>query len=250
MKTPFKHLNLLVGGCHKRSKFWEEVVEKVRKRLSKWKCKFISMASRLYLIKLVLFALPLFFLSLYKIPVMVKKEIVRLYRNFLWGWGLKGRKIAWASWKKVCQSKESGGLGMIDIRRFNIALLGKWMRRLGYEKTGLWKEVIDSKYGGWRDLRSQRKSSYDSLWWRDLKEVWSLDEWKYKFEDTFSWEVGNGREVRLWEDKWVGNTNLKDAFLRLYTIYSSIWHAGDRSKNLEWNWNIEWRRNFLKWKQN
>jgi len=46
------------------------------------------------------------------------------------------------------------------------------------------------KIGGWRDLRSQRKSSSDSLWWRDLKEVWTLDEWKYNFEETFSWRLG------------------------------------------------------------
>jgi len=176
MKTPFKYLELSVGGCHKRSKFWEEVVEKLRRRLRKWKGKFISMTGRLCLIKSMLFALPLFFLSLYKMLVMVMKEIVRLQRNFLWGCKSEGRKIVWASWKKVCESKEEGGLGMIDIRSFNISLLGKWIWRLGFEKTGLWKEVLDSKYRGWRDLQSQRKSSTDSLWWRDLKEVWSLDE--------------------------------------------------------------------------
>jgi len=61
----------------------------------------------------------------------------------------------------------------------------------------LWKEVLDSKYEGWKDLRSRRKSIINSLWWRDLKEVWSLDEWKDKFEDTFSWEVGNERKIRF-----------------------------------------------------
>jgi len=73
-------------------KFWEEVVERVRKRLSKWKGKFISMAGKLCLIKSVLSALPLFYLSLYKMSVLVSKEIVKLQRNFLWGWGSVGRK--------------------------------------------------------------------------------------------------------------------------------------------------------------
>jgi len=27
---------------------------------------------------------------------------------------------------------------------------------LGFEKKSLWKEVLDSKYGGWRELRNQR----------------------------------------------------------------------------------------------
>jgi len=88
---------------------------------------------------------------------MVAKEVVKLQRNFLWRWDSDGRKIAWASWKNVCELKEVGGLGMIEIRWFNIALLGKWIWRLGYEKKGLWKEVLGSKYGGWRDLRNKKK---------------------------------------------------------------------------------------------
>jgi len=137
MKTPFKYLGMPVGGNHRRSKFWEEVVERVRRRLGRWKGKFISMAGRLCLIKSVLSALPLFYMSLYKMPVTVAKEIVRLQRNFLWGWGSEGRRIVWASWDKVYAPKEQGGLGMIDIRCFNIALLGKWIWRLGSEKQGL-----------------------------------------------------------------------------------------------------------------
>jgi len=52
---------------------------------------------------------------------------VKLQRNFLWGWGSKGRKIVWDSWKKVCEPKKKGGLGMVEIRMFNITLLGKWI---------------------------------------------------------------------------------------------------------------------------
>ena len=39
----------------------------------------------------------------------------------------------WDSWNKVCESKEVGGMGMIEIRRFNITLLGKgkWIWRFG-----------------------------------------------------------------------------------------------------------------------
>jgi len=78
MKTPFKYLDMLVGGNHRRSKFWEEVVERVRGRLGRWKGKFISMAGRLCLIKSVLSALPLFYMSLYKMSVTVANEIVSL----------------------------------------------------------------------------------------------------------------------------------------------------------------------------
>lgn len=29
--------------------------------------------------------------------------------------------------KKVCETKEEGGLGMIELRLFNVAILGKWI---------------------------------------------------------------------------------------------------------------------------
>jgi len=148
---------------------------------------------------------------------MVMKEIVRFQRKFLWGWGADSRKNSVGIVGKDVRTKRGGGLGMVNIRRFNIALLGKWIWRLGYDKHGLWKEVVDSKYGGWRDLQSKRNRCSDSLWWRDLKEVWSLDEWRDKLEANFSWEVGNGREIRFWEDRWAGNTTLKELFSRLHS---------------------------------
>jgi len=52
-----------------------------------------------------------------------------------------------------------------------LALLGKWISRLDLEKGGLWKEVIVSKYGGWRSLGGEGIRSRSSLWWKDLKEV-------------------------------------------------------------------------------
>ena len=55
------------------------------------------------------------------------------------------------------------------------------------------------------------------MWWRDLKEVWRFEDWKGNFEKNFFWEVGNKREISLWEDKWVRNEVLiKDKFPRLF----------------------------------
>ena len=147
MNYPFKYLGLPVGGCHKKEAFWDGVVEKIKERLGRWKGRFISMAGRICLIKSVLSVIPLFYMSLFKIPAIVMKKIVKIQRNFLWGWRSGGRKIVWASWEKVCKPRGNGGLGVINIKFFNIALLGKWIWRLDFSKGGMWKEVIESKYG-------------------------------------------------------------------------------------------------------
>ncbi|XP_027905945.1 uncharacterized protein LOC114165552 [Vigna unguiculata] len=85
-------------------------------------------------------------------PKSVEKELIKIQRNFLWVWGSEARKIAWVSWENICKPKEMGGLGIRDIGNFNTALLAKWKWRLGVEDHGVWKQILDSKYGSWRVL--------------------------------------------------------------------------------------------------
>ena len=68
-------------------------------------------------------------------------------RKFLWG-GVEGEcRVAWVRWEQVCRSKEDGGLGIKDLERFNLALLGKWRWRLSCDHQSLWCRVLRAKYG-------------------------------------------------------------------------------------------------------
>jgi len=53
-----------------------------------------------------------------------------------------------------------------------VTLLGKWIWCLGSDKGGLLKEILESKYEGWRSLQEKITNVKDSSWWRDLKGVW------------------------------------------------------------------------------
>jgi len=66
----------------------------------------------------------------------VVREVKRIQKNFLWDWGSENRKIVWVAWDKICQSKDKGGLGVIDIGKFNLTLLGN-----GFEDLSLKREV-------------------------------------------------------------------------------------------------------------
>jgi len=46
-------------------------------------------------------------------------------KETLCGVGARRRKIAWVFWETICKSKNEGGLGVKDLRMFNIALLAK-----------------------------------------------------------------------------------------------------------------------------
>jgi len=155
---------------------------------------------------------------MYKLPVAVLKEFEKVQRRILWGWGDEGRKVAWVSWRKVCEPREAGGIGILNLRLFNAALLGKWIWRLETKKDGLWKEILESKYGGWRNLQEQKSNAKDSSWWRDLKGVWGMEDWGKSFENCCKWRMGDGKDILFWKDVWVGNEDLKSKFPRLFSL--------------------------------
>lgn len=61
------------------------------------------------------------------------------------------RKLAWVKWERLCELKEKRGLGIKDLKTFNLVLLGRWTWRIFCVKDELWLRVLTSKYGCLRD---------------------------------------------------------------------------------------------------
>ena len=54
-------------------------------------------------------------------------QIARLQWNFLWGGLGDEPKFHLVNWTTVCAPLSSSGLGIRNLRIFNVALLGKWL---------------------------------------------------------------------------------------------------------------------------
>jgi hypothetical protein len=76
----FKFLGIPVGANPKRSATWKPVVEAMTKRLNSWSSRHLSYGGH---INFVLASLPLYFISFYKVPCCVIKQLVKIQRNFL-----------------------------------------------------------------------------------------------------------------------------------------------------------------------
>ncbi|XP_034700238.1 uncharacterized protein LOC117925348 [Vitis riparia] len=126
-QLPSTYLGLPLGAPNKAGYVWDGVEERMRWKLALWKRQYISKGGRITLIKSTLTSMPLYQLSLFRMPKVVARRLEKLQRDFLWGGGSMERKAHLVSWERVCVSKKKGGLGLRKLVHLNKALLGKWV---------------------------------------------------------------------------------------------------------------------------
>ena len=151
---PSSFLGLPLGAPNKAISMWDGVEERVRRRLALWKRQYISKGGKITLIKSTMASMPIYQMSLFRMPKVVARRLEKIQRDFLWGGGNLERKAHLVNWEVVCADKEKGELGLRKLALLNKALLGKWVWRFACDKENLWKKVISMKYGqedlGWR----------------------------------------------------------------------------------------------------
>ncbi|GJW82331.1 hypothetical protein Tco_0146306 [Tanacetum coccineum] len=215
MKAPFKCLGILVGDNMSSKKAWDETINKMKKRLSRWKLNTLSIGGRLTLLKSVLGSTPIYNMSIFKVPKSVLNYMESLRRNFLNGFQEGDRKIAWVKWSKVLASKKFRGLGVSSFFALNRALLFKWVWRYLSHDNSLWSRIISALHGLNGHVLS---AAFNSTWSSIITEVNSL---KVKGVDLISHckiRVGKGTCTSFWKDLWIGDNLLKLSFPRLFAL--------------------------------
>nr|KYP62506.1 LINE-1 reverse transcriptase isogeny [Cajanus cajan] len=161
------------------------------------------------------------------------------------------KKLALWKNKLISLAGRVCGLGIKDISLFNKALLGKWRWSMFHNEKNLWGDILESKYGGWRDLTSGEDNNFQSYWWKDLRKVygnkdeeqWRLqglqfdshkkDYWKwlpgntqaYTVKSTYgellSWKVGS-EEVPFLKELWSLKIPPKEKILTWRMYFESL----------------------------
>ncbi|XP_016195526.1 uncharacterized protein LOC107636539 [Arachis ipaensis] len=138
---PVKYLGVSLGANPRLVKTWKPIIDKVEEKLSLWKARLLNKAGKLVLIKSVLNSLPVYYLSLFKMPKAVAEKLISLQRRFLWSKEDGGHGVALVRWEMVQALKKLGGLGVGDVMIRNTVLLFKWWWRFAKEECPLWKNV-------------------------------------------------------------------------------------------------------------
>ena len=107
----------------------------------------------------------------------------------------------------VCSPKDQCGLGISDLQIKNSALFGKWLT-----EDGVWQTLLRRKYIGSKALSQVYWKPGDSHFWAGLMATKKL------FLRFGAFNIKDVTEIRFWEDKWLGDTTLREQYPALYNI--------------------------------
>ena len=246
---PMTYLGLPLGARFNSVSIWDPILEKMERRLAGWKRLYLSKGGKLTLLKSTLSNLPTYFLSLFHLPAGVAAKIERIQRNFLWsGWG-DSHSVHLVKWNIICDPIQNEGLGVKNLRRFNQALLGKWLWRDRTDWEALWRQIVEAKYGemwgGW--CSDVGKGPYGVSLWKYIRRGWD------HLFPFLSFKVGNEEKVWFWHDIWCGDRSLRVVYPGLFSI------AGNRDasvanlmsyKNGVLHWELTFACNVHDWEMN
>nr|GEV42949.1 RNA-directed DNA polymerase, eukaryota [Tanacetum cinerariifolium] len=110
LKAPFVYLCSIIGGNMNRLHALNDIVDRNKRRLSKWKMTSLSIGGRLTLVKLMLGSMPIFHMAMFKVPTGVLCTLEKIRSHFFNGHDISSKKVSWVYWKKILAQKDRGGL--------------------------------------------------------------------------------------------------------------------------------------------
>jgi hypothetical protein len=90
----------------------------------------LSYHGRLLLVNSVFSAMPTYYMCSFLLSPKVVEQIDKYRKHCLWNMGdinKKGKCLA--AWETTCRTKKEGGLGIIDIKKQNKALLMRFLHK-------------------------------------------------------------------------------------------------------------------------
>ncbi|KAL4556996.1 hypothetical protein LXL04_035166 [Taraxacum kok-saghyz] len=191
-------------------------IRQINQQQIRRRCEFktLSVGGRLTLLKSVLGSVPIYNMSVFKVPMGVLKLLEKMRSRFFRGVDEAGKKMTWTSWDTVCASKEKGGLGVGSFYALNRSLLYKWVWRFKSQPAAFWVAVVKAIHGP----AVASGPSRSSLWRDILRSGVDLAVKGVDLQSFCKKVIGNGANTRFWNEVWIGDSMLCYTFPRLFAL--------------------------------
>jgi hypothetical protein len=140
---------------------------------------------------MVLTSIPAYFLTVFILKKWAAKRIDKLHCSFLWRGAVKANGgHCLVRWAKVLKPKKFGGLGVLDLDMFSMALRLRW----------LWYEWAEE----------------DRSWVGTEPPVNEVDRHFFRISTVVI--IGNGLNAEFWNSSWLQGTTPRDIARSLYRL--------------------------------
>lgn len=176
---------------------FSHLCEKIDRRLTGWKAKYLSLAGRITLANSTISTMAMYSMQTAKLPKGTCDGIDKRIKRFIWGGTDERRTTHLISWENLQKPIEKGGIAVKSSRQANAAFLTKLGWRVLTEPTSLWSRVLRYKYCKGRcDVDMFVPKAGSSNVWGGI-----TTNSKVLCEGMRS-AVGNGANTLFWDHKW------------------------------------------------
>lgn len=206
---PFTYLGLPLGTTKPSVRDLLPVIARIDKRLS-GVASLMTYAGRLTYINYVL-SMPISAMCTFKVHRTILNHVNKSSRTFLWyGKDINKRGNCLAKWNMVCKPKDEGGLGVLNLRVQNVALLMKHLHKFYNHADVPWVNLIWQAYHPNHSV-PHASSPRGSFWWKDCMSPTDI------YRSLTSCLAGKGDTTLLWKDIWNGDI-MQRKFPKLHTF--------------------------------
>jgi hypothetical protein len=192
-----KYLGLPTPDGRMSSGKFQSLQASLAKCLVEWDDNHKSQAAKEVLIKAIAQAIPVYVMSVFKLPLGLCDELTKLIRRYWWGAENGRRKTHWIAWDIMLRPKDYGGMGFRDMRLFNQALLARQAWRLVQFPDTLCAQILKAKY-------YPNGVLLDTVFTGNGSSTWHAIEYGLELlKKGIIWRVGNGADIRVWRDPWI-----------------------------------------------
>jgi hypothetical protein len=208
---PFTYLGLPMGTTKPKVEDLMPMICKIDKRLFGIS-NMLAYSSRLVTIKAIIAGMTNYAMCALKVHMTCLDHVEKSSRLFLWhGKEINKSGKCLVKWEKVCLPKNAGGLGVLNLREQNKALMIKNLFKF-YNKAYIpWVDLIWQAYYQNGKLPNPDNCK-GSFWWRDCISNHN------QFKEIFICKPATGTTILGWHDKWCNNEILAVKFPQLYSF--------------------------------
>nr|GFA15771.1 RNA-directed DNA polymerase, eukaryota, reverse transcriptase zinc-binding domain protein [Tanacetum cinerariifolium] len=192
LNTPFYYLGSKVGGSMYREEAWKEVIDKS-----------------------VLGSIPIFHMSIFRVPSSVLHTLESIRSQFFNGHEVGSNKTTWVKWNSVLTAKDSGGLGVSSLYALNS---NDEMGMEVLQSASLWANVTKAIHRKDGSMGKTKYACVQTCWTTIVNEIRNLNDQGVNVLEFMRLKLGNGDMASFWNDNWSGGGVLKDLYPRLYAL--------------------------------